>query len=493
VRDPISDCLAIAAMPGLEVLADEMEQAAPRKRASRRDNLSLLILAGASRAFASQEKAASAFAQAGLWPMLVASAARVGRVLPPRPPTADQLDKLLATHGPQLAVAVERALNRVAVELAWSMGLLTPGVPLSWDPLLREHHLTADGTVADTLSEVTETNKLHKSRAADPATGARVCDMYVGKNVKEVDKRGLGAPFVVVSTHGHLPHQRLVFGLETYQDANEVGAAMAVFDRVIPLTRGGVHVVHYDRLLGHSHAAQLMQRHGVIPIVEMRSANPKANLKLAAPVDDPRFRRGKHGQHDPKPYLQVQHYGVFTHPTPDGLLHQLRLWAHDGHLHVTGFDQKTPTLAAEPLRVIHVERRQTPTGYAMLVTYRVPCEEHGVFDVTIDITQKPRNTHKKKVQALQQVVGGQTRIVTERDPAFWAAAGRRSDSESTIDVIKDTMHLHGRATRLRLEVFLWDLVGAALLINAKAWDVHVAQHTAAGAREYAKQQRKAAA
>lgn len=519
MRDPVTDTLAIAAMPGLEDMAAAMQRAAPILRRSARHDVSLLILTGAARAFGSQEKAASALANAGLWDEVRKSAARVGRELPERPPSADQMDRLIRRAGEALAIDTERALNVASVQLAQSMGLLRPDEPLQWAEPLRSHHLTGDGSVAKPLSEVTEANKHERSRAAD-ARNARTCDVYVGKpdpddkqaratdqrqeansggGSSEVEEnRKLGFPFVVVSTHCDRPHERIVFGFETYRDGNEIGAAMAVFDRVVPLAGGGVHTVHYDKLMSDIHMLQLMQGHGVIPLVEMRESSsktselsPKGPVMVKLDPDDPRFRRGKYGQYAPKARARGYRFGSFGHEVRGTGQCNHSLWMLDGELLATPVTQNVTQLTgAKPLVLLDVKRSWNGQRYEMHTTYQVPCNRHGDFSVTVDLAQTPvKGTHKNR-EPFPRMAADKVRILNERDPAFWAVAGRRSDSESTIEMIKGSMPLHGRASRLKLENFMWDLIGSALWINARAWDVHVAQHTVSGRAEYERQQRR---
>ena len=520
MRDPITDTLAIAAMPGLKELAVAMQHAAPIVRRGPRHDVSLLILTGAARAFGSQEKAASALSNAGLWAEVRKSAASVGRQLPERPPSADQMDRLIRRAGGELAVATERALNVAAVELANNMGLLRADEPLEWAEPSRAHHLTGDGTVAKPLSEVTDANKHERSRAADVGN-ARTCDHFVGKphpgadadgddneasdsglksgdSTTEVeDKRKLGLPFAVVSTHGDRPHERIVFGFETYRDGNEIDAAMAIFDRVVPLAGGGVHTIHYDKLMSDTHMLQLMQRHGVIPLVEMRESSSKTTaLSKEGPVmveldpDDPTFRRGKYGQYAPKAKARGYRFGSFGHEVAGVGRCSHSLWMLDGQLVATPISQNVTDLRqATPLTLVDVERRWNGERYEMHTTYRVSCAKRGGFTVTIDLAQTPhKGTHKTR-EPFPRMAADKIRILNERDDGFWAVAGRRSDSESTIEMIKGSMPLHGRASRLQIENYMWDLIGAGLWINARAWDVHVAQHTPSGRAEYAKQQR----
>ncbi len=497
MRDPFTDSLAIAAMPGLEQMAEHIDTQLPQQRRSRRDTTSLLILSGMARAMQSQEAAASALAYTPMWEWVRDSAASVGRELPQRPPSADQVDRWLATSKGELGIVAERALNPVAMDLAHQMELLLPTTRFSIDGLARAQHLTCDGTVAKPLSQVDEHNRHTRSRAANPETGARIGNQYIGKSCDPDqagstadDPKNRGLPFVVASTHTGRRHGRLMFGFETYQDGDEIAAATALFDRVIPLAEGGVHWLHYDRLMNDTHVQQFTRDYGVIPIIEMHKADPRSKHAQPVAPDDERFRRGKHGQHAPKERLRGTHFGSFAHLCVDGQLRSLRLWMLDGELRVTRFGLRELSLDADPLRLVNVERRRSDDGhYQMLTTYQLPCRSGQSCTVTVDLAQQP-TAKETDANALAMVTAGKVRIINERDPVFWEVAGRRSDSESVMATIKRTFPQHGRASRLHLCSFAWDLVGAALLNNAKAWDVHVAQHTRAGAAEFARQQAK---
>ena len=497
MRDPITNSLAIAAMPGLAKMAEDIDKELPQQRRSRRDTTSLLVLSGMARAMQSQEAAASAVKHTPLWEMVRASAASVGRELPERPPSADSIDRWLANSDGQLGIVAERALNPVAMALAHKMGLLLPSTPFSVDGLARAQHLTCDGTVAKPLSRVDETNLFTRSRAANPETGARIGNQYIGKNddpnqagSSTDDPKNRGLPFVVASTHTGRRHGRLIFGFETYQDGDEIAAATELFDRVIPLADGGIHWLHYDRLMNDTHVEQFTRNFGVIPIIEMHKADPRSNHAQAVAADDERFMRGKHGQHAPKERLRGTHYGTFRHVCADGQGVSLRLWMLDGELRVTRYGLRELSLDADPLRLVTVERRRSDDGrYQMLTTYELPCPSSPSCTITVDLAQQPA-AGETDANALAMVTAGKVRILNERNPAFWEVAGRRSDSESVMSTIKRTFPQHGRASRLHLGAFTWDLVGAALLSNAKAWDVHIAQHTSAGKAEFARQQKK---
>lgn len=488
MRNPLDDTLALAAMPGLEVMAEAIEEVVPQSNKQRRDTRSLLVLAGAARTFGSENKAVSAFTHGGLWQAAVASAERVGRILPPKPPTADQARQLLNAKAPEMVAALEGALNHTAVALARQMGLLTTGHELDLDAPSRAHHVTADGSVSQPLSTITDDDR-SRSRAADPATGARVCEAYWGKPPTDDDSedgRKAGLPFVMVSTHGGLRYQRVVLGLSTYTDGNEIGASMATLDRVLTTAGDGVQTVHYDRLMNDRHILQLMQDHGVVPIVEMAAAAANHRRGVVTPTDDEDYRRGRNRLRAPKNRLRAHVYGNLNHPDRDGRPCWHGVGVLDGELRMTSFNRDGVELDDLPLDLLALERRPGPDRYQMLATYRVPCPRAaGPFKITVDLARPVNDTAGK--DALAKITGGRTRPINEHHPAFWDIAGRRSDSESVMATVKDSLPKR-RASRLRISDFYYDLIGAALLINATAWDVHVAQHTGAGRHEHHLQQ-----
>lgn len=476
-RDPISDCLAIAAMPGIEEFADKIHEEAPARRKLRRDNRSIVIFSAASRAFGSQSKAHSAMTKGGLWESMRDSAASVGRDLPAEVPSPDQVCHLLRTHE-HLPAALEHVLNTTAMDLAQSMGLFDPSRPFEWSHPDRRHHLTGDGTVLKPLSSITESNKMERSRSADPERNARTCEAFRGKPKKDAgeDKRQLGLPFAVVSTHNGLRHQRVVFGLQVYRDGNETGAAMDIFDRVIPLAGGGVHTVNYDMLMRDTHVTQLLRRHGAMTIVQAPQA-AEGQRGLDIPVDHARYRRGRGGVKRPKGRVSAKHLGAYQHDGRDGRPCWHRLWLVDGEPRVDRYGERDlPDIDSPGLKLVDVRRERGQDGYHVVATYRIPCPKWGEHDVQVDVTKEPRG-NVKEGGALDRLTVGKLRLLHERDEAFWDVAGRRSDSESTIDVIQRTFELRQRATRLDIDRLLWDLIGAALLINARCWDTHVSQHT----------------
>lgn len=494
--DPISATLAIAAMPGLDEMAAHIDEHVPARRRSRRDTRSILVLAGAARAFRSQEQAANALRDGGLWERTVASAAAFGRQLPLEPPSPDQLDRWLRNDGHGLAAAAEQAFNHAAVELAHELGLLRPDDDFRYDTLDRAHHLTADGTVVKPLSTITADNALDRSRASDPATGARICDLYVGKPRKDEhdpDNRPLGLPFTVLSTHAGPRHLRVIFGFELYQDGNETGASMRLFDRVLPQFDGGAHTLHYDRLLQDTSLHEIARRHGVLPLVEMHSAPQGARMGVRPGERDGRFRRGRYQQHTAKPRLRGTHFGQYRHDI-DGHPCSHRLFSLDGQLVCGVIDDRRPTTDMPAAGLIDLRRERRDHGWSWLARYSLPCPHADDASFEVDLAQQPapdiaggyRDMGNTDLQALERLAFGRIRPINERHNVFWDAAGRRSDSESTIATIKRTLP-HGRASRLHLHHFHLDLIGAGLWSNAKAWDVHLAQHTEAARHEYRRQ------
>ena len=134
-RHPEADLEAIAAMPGLEAVAEAIAVADTAKRASSRNYLAITILIAARWAFGgSMNQLTTALRTSSLWDRCRESAARVGRQLPADPPTEGQF-RHLRDRTPGLGRVAATALTPIAVELTQQLGLLEPadptGLPLS--------------------------------------------------------------------------------------------------------------------------------------------------------------------------------------------------------------------------------------------------------------------------------------------------------------------------------------------------------------------------
>src|SRR5690606_2637514 len=110
-----------------------------------------------------------------------------------------------------------------------------------------------------------------------------------------------------------------------------------------------------------------------------------------------------------------------------------------------------------------------PDGAHPVGRFVIPCR-HGPVQVEIDFaaTRRGRST-KGGALALADWV----RPIPEAANDAARIEGLRSDAESVFAWLKSRLWLR-RASSLHPDHFLLDLVGAVLLCNAIAWDVHAA-------------------
>ena len=214
-RNAFSDIQAVAAMPDLEVLADLIAQHVRPRKGSAADPLSILIFLAARRAFGSANQADSTFLTTPIWEWIRLSALTVGRVIPERPPTFDQLRHLRLAADDELHEALSIAFSQVSIPLAKQIGLLTPEPNARWDAPSPTTMIYGDGSVAAPLSSVThdDNGEVVGSRARDhdgvpakPRFGPR----FKGK---KGDAALSGLPITIVGCHGRKRWQRFVLDL----------------------------------------------------------------------------------------------------------------------------------------------------------------------------------------------------------------------------------------------------------------------------------------
>ena len=491
-RNPISDLEAIAAMPGLEALAETMLEFDPPTRKRRGDPMSLLILTAARWTFDSMNEVESALLTTSLWEAVRASAARGGRELPEEPPSSGQLRHFRARADDGLIDAMSETFSRLAVDLAQQAGLLDPAATLQPDRLDRTNLIYGDGSQFRPLSDVYEDEDgvVHGSRAKpDPVTGEirpRIATQFVGKD------RDRGLPIVLVGTHGGLRWQRAVLAVRLYRDGNEIGAAMDAFERVIDLARGGVHGVNYDMLMAGTFQRNLM-RLGVVPVVEMpQAATNHPHLVLP---DELRKVRGKgensarrkrsgkgrrrrsDDQPDVKSRVQLRNFDCVTHRV-NGVDCEHLLWAADGSVLVTGLDVQ-PSMDSPLAERIRLERTGNgQQGYGLQGWFRIPCRAEELLHVIDFAADRPGKNRNGQPRALADWL----RPIPEADIDFARLAGYRNDAESAYATLKRELPHNGRASALDADRFALDVIGGGMWQNAVLWDVHVAQHTRCGKR-----------
>lgn len=471
-RNPISDMEAIAAMPGLEVMADVLASHDPSTRVTKSHPISLAIFLASRWAWEADVSTDSVLRSTAVWQGIRDSAAHVGRTLPLDPPTQDQWRHYRKRALPGYADALANALTEPALTIGRSIGMYDPTSSVNWARPERENSIYGDGSTFRPLSDVRFIDgELVGSRAKH---SPRVATTFVGKKGDRGKNTNLGLPIALVGGHGGRRYQRVVLGLRHYQDADEVGAALALFKHVVDMAGGGVHAAHYDMLMSGVHRRRI-QRLGLVPIVEM---NQPSSDTTRLPLPPELYRsRGKNpttGKTRMKTAVKIHRIGVAVHETHRGTCgHDIH--AIDGALVAVPSGRRL-TLDAALLNRISVDQIQDEHGYAFLARYRMPCRD-GAFEWEFDHNaERPgrRSGRTGEAPAAEYVS-----LIPEADPHFDLIKGRRSDVESTFATLKLRLD-HARASKLCPEAFLADVVGGAMWINAIAWDVHAAQHTTLG-------------
>ena len=479
-RNPISDLEALAAMPGLEVLADILVRHVSSGRLRRPQALGVLIFLGGRWAFGSANACESALRSTNLWDCLRESAARVGRDLPTTPPTYHQYEKIRRLLDEDLPRELSEAFSTAAVALAQSIGLLSAESTSRWDAPSPGSVIYGDGSVFSPMSDVTldEDGNVTGSRAkVNPRFGPH----FKGKKGNETL---VGVPITLVGVHGRKRWQRVVLGLDLFLDRNEIGSAMGLMSRVIGLAKGGVSHVVYDRLMQGTHIRELL-RLGVIPIVEMPEA-AKNQPHLVLPSDLQRGGYRSDGQREKrkgkgsrrrsadkvaaKSRVSLHYVRTECHETIAGPCHH-ELWSLDGAL-VSVAPGVDVTLDAHYVECVDARFVEDSHGFRLIGTHRVPCRA-GSFAVRFDFTDtRPGARSNKQALALADWV----RPFPEASFAIEGLPGLRSDVESSFSWLKSLLP-RGRAGSLDPRDFFLDVIGAGLLCNAIAWDVHAARHT----------------
>jgi hypothetical protein len=479
-RNPISDLEAVAAMPGLEQLADVVARHVIRGKGSATDPMSILILLAGRWAFGSANTFDSAVQTTPLWEQLRTSAARVGRSLPERPPTFSQLCHLRKAADDGLMASLSVEFTKASVALAKEVGLLDPSNSPRWDRPAPSTVIYGDGSVFKPLSDVTfdEDGNVQGSRAKE---NPRVGPHFKGKHGNEML---MGLPITAVGVHGRKRWQRMILALDLFEDRNEIGSSMRLFERVISLANGGVTHVVYDRLASGTHLRQLM-KWGVLPVVAMVEASAtQSHLKLPYDLQRTGYRsagtrekrKGKGARRRsedkvaPKERLVLKRWQLVEHEAPVGACYH-ELWALDGTV-VSVLPGAEPTLDATHVACTHIEWRHDDDGFHPIGSLLVPCPQ-GSFLVDIDYAADRLDAKGKKSSlSLADVIRPLPEILAESN----RIEGFRSDVESVFSWLKALLP-RNRAGSLTASNFFLDAIGAGLLCNAIAWDVHAAQHT----------------
>lgn|GEM_PF-2103842 len=458
-RNVIADLEAVAAVPGLEELAATLRSLDPRPR-PRVDYLALCLLLAGRWICGSLNEFESLLCTTDVWEWMCRSAARVGRELPERPATADQLrhfrDNAVEAYGEQALSAV----TAFGVQICALTGLLPDDVEPEWDQPRRANTVTADGTVFDVLSEVEvdpETGEVRGSRNTG-FNGARVAERFQGKN----NLAPKGFPVAFATIHSGVHWSWVIVGTRGYFDGNETGASVQMVTDLVQTAPGRVHHVVYDRLMGSRQMTNLM-RLGVLPIVEMKSARGARHLELPQDMwiykgnpDRPgRTKKGNKKKTLVKKKVHLAFVDVVPCDSYGGPDHH-ELWAIDGVLVTVAAGEK-PSLDAAVVERRRLERVELPDGrYGFVSDYRVPCSAHGHrYEV-----HHHRNRTKSSTALTEDL-----RPLSEWTTEGKTALGWRQDSESNMATVKACNPIYGRASALTVQDFLLDLMDPSMAVG----------------------------
>ncbi|MDZ7732973.1 MAG: hypothetical protein U5R31_07515 [Acidimicrobiia bacterium] len=250
-RNPESDIMAIAAMPGLEKLA-----AALAPETDREDAMSILVYTRRGYAVGSGNKVTSLFRTTDRWDDAVASAVRVERTLPAKAPTQDKL-RHCRDRTPDMGRRLADAFPAAMAPLVRAAGMLPADTPPTLHRPNRANVVYGDGSVLRPLSDVDvdrNTGEILGSRAKIGGKSRRA-ETHVGKNGGDA---GRGVPFTPPRRgSGGIEHQRVVLGVDLNTDCDEVGSALGLFDRAVDIYGQAIHGFVYDLLFsGSAHAAR---------------------------------------------------------------------------------------------------------------------------------------------------------------------------------------------------------------------------------------------
>ena len=465
-RNPIAELCAIAAMPGIEDLAQVI---APYCKGSTDPNAQIIYLAG-QWVTGSRNKLTSLLRDEAVWGEMRASAARTGRALPHRPPSEDKQRHIRdraddANFGQQLADAFVPA----TAPLARMVGLMGEDTPSNLLLPNRANMAYADGSKFKAFSDIyldPETGEIVGSLEGRVSPRMLVPEVTVGKNGCAPQ-----VPIATVGAHGGLRHQRVMLAVGLFMDYDEMDESMRLFHKVRNVYGSALHAFIYDMALSGAKIQEVL-RSGVIPIVDMMAADPK-NPHLPVPKELQALL-GRAGR--PKLHARIHRLSTENHQV-GGSACTHAIWTIDGSPVTCDPGDLRPSFDNPSLSQPELEFTDHPAGDGkqLMATYTVPCE-HGGFPLTIDLASDLPNSAGDYVPVARYLrpIDSKGHLLDLR--------GYRSDVESSYRTIKAQSALFGRAHSLNPDHFLADMVGAGLWMNSTAWDVHAAQHTTNGQR-----------
>lgn len=425
-RNQTSDLLAIAAMPGLETMAAAFDNT------NNDETVAMLVFLAGQWVASSRSSLTAELKSTDTWEQMRASARRVGRELPARAPTHDQLRHFRDRHARTENVhALAASLTPATEPIARGAGLLTAAPKRLHHPD-RRNVVYGDGTVFTSS---------HGGTSGDEQP----------------------VPITVVGCRGDDRWQRVVLGVELGGERTETEPAVELFDRIHATYGSDMHAFVYDETLT-GHAQHHMTKRGVLPVTPM-AANTGPT---AAPTGNTlRYLLGNNGkpkQKAARDYLDIIAHDVGEHRCTHAI------WALDGvpvscdPLDVADFD--SPVAEQTDLRFDTDDNDE----HHLIGTYQVRCPNGELrFEIVLSDTANP-SKRAGNIPTISRV-----RPIGITSDVARTLYGYRRDIASIFRNV-DPEHVSQRSN----EHFLLDVIGAALRTNAVTWDVHVAHHTPNG-------------
>lgn len=475
------DALALAAWPWLGVLGAVIDHVVPPAQTGRPrafNGASLLLLVALRWRAKALDHAEGYLANN--WETVRLHGLEHGVWLHEQPPRWEHLRLVREHEGfAELLAALDGPFIDAALGTADAMGLLPERNSGTIIPH-RSSHLQGDGTSATRMSKVfvDDEGRVRGSRATKLAP--RIAEQLV------TTKKGAllsGYPVIAWTVHGSDRWERVVMAIAPHPEGDEITVAENALHRILDRT-DRVATIGYDRLMMGATQQRIMGR-GVLPIVEHGQASSNVDDPrkcIVLPEDlvpirgskEPKQRRKGKGRRrrsgdapTEKRRLAVAQLPDATHGGPDGLCHHsiaaidTCLVVHDG-----GTDPEWWHRTEVP-PVARVERVANGDGtYSLFGVWKLRCEHmdpaNRYFEHRIELSGSIG------AAATANRVNGYPYLHPQTSGLY----GWRNDIESFFSWLKGRMPFYGQSTSLRYLDFVFDVIGAGVLSNAIAYDIH---------------------
>lgn len=475
------DALALAGWPWLSVLGaviDEIIPPAATGRPRSFNGASLLLLVALRWRVKSLDHAEEYLANN--WATVRRHGLEHGVTLHERPPRWENL-RLVRKHERfiELLAALDGPFIDAALGTADAMGLLPERDSDTIFPR-RVNHLQGDGTTAKRMSAVyvDDDGNVRGSRATTLAP--RISEQLV---TTKNDAPLSGYPLIAWTIHGHDRWERVVMAIAPHPEGDEITVAESTLHRVLDRT-SRVDTIGFDRLMKGATQQRIMVR-GVLPIVEHGQAgenvtDPRKCIVLPkelVPIrgskqpKEPRKGKGRRRRSSDAPTeksrLAVANLPDAVHDGPDGPCHHMLaaidtcLVAHDGGSDPEWWHRTEVPPNPRTERVANADGTNSLFG-----VWKLRCEHmdpaNRYFEHRIELSGKTGSV----------VTANRLNAYPYLHPGSSGLYGWRNDIESFFSWLKGRMPFYGQSTSLRYLDFVFDVVGAGVLNNAVAYDIH---------------------